>query len=74
MDVKLDADATVRFATATAEAASAPPPGNQIAVIVDGEVASAPTVVERVSDGQVQIMGGFTADRAHRLAAILGGS
>lgn len=42
--------------------------GQQVAIFLDGEVISAPTVNERISGGQAVISGGFTLDDAKLLA------
>ncbi len=61
------AGAAILQAMTTAAVASAPP-GNQLAIVVDGEVLSAPAVAEPLTDGTVQIAGGFTRERASELA------
>lgn len=45
--------------------------GRQIAIVLDGVVISAPVVQSRISGGQAQITGRFTADEASRLAIML---
>ncbi|WP_165985752.1 SecDF P1 head subdomain-containing protein [Streptomyces sp. YIM 98790] len=52
-----------------------PVPQNQVAIVMDGEVVSAPAVQERIGGGTVQIQGGvdepFTQDSAKEFAALL---
>ena len=45
--------------------------GRQIAIVLDGVVISAPVVQDRISGGNAQITGRFTADEASRLAIML---
>lgn len=44
-------------------------PANQFAIVVDGEVISAPAVQSAITGGQAQISGSFTRDGAENLAA-----
>jgi len=50
------------------------PPANQLAIVVNASVVSAPVVQERIESGQVQISSGFSRREAGDLAAALGGS
>jgi len=45
--------------------------GKRLAIILDGNVNSAPVIRERIPSGQAQISGGFTADEARDLAIVL---
>jgi len=45
--------------------------GNQVVIVLDGIVQSAPVVNEPILSGDTQISGSFTADEAKRLAAVL---
>ena len=45
--------------------------GKQIAIVLDDVVISAPVVQDRISGGEAQITGRFTADEASRLAIML---
>jgi preprotein translocase subunit SecD len=65
---ELTAEATQRFADATKEAV-----GKQIAIIVDGQVVSAPTVQDPILNGTGVITGSFDEERAKALAAQLNG-
>ena len=56
---------TEKFATATAELA---PSNGQIAIIVDGQVVSAPAVNEAIPGGSAVISGNFTYETANELA------
>jgi preprotein translocase subunit SecD len=43
----------------------------RLAIVLDGNVHSAPVIRERIPSGQAQITGGFTADEARDLAIVL---
>lgn len=45
--------------------------GQQVAIVLDGIVQSAPSVREPIRDGKTEISGSFTAEEAKRLAAVL---
>lgn len=45
--------------------------GRRLAIVLDGQVHSAPTIRSRISGGTAQITGGFTMDDARRLAIVL---
>jgi preprotein translocase subunit SecD len=55
-----------KFAQATAENV-----GRSFAIVVDGEVVSAPIIREPITDGSGQISGNFTQQAANELAAVL---
>jgi preprotein translocase subunit SecD len=74
VQVALGAEGTTAFASTTANAVTMTTPANQIAIVVDDAVVSAPVVQERIVSGQVQISGGFSQQEAEDLAALLGGS
>jgi protein-export membrane protein SecD/preprotein translocase SecF subunit len=48
-----------------------PPPQNQIAIVLDGLVVSAPVVQSAIPDGQTSITGDFTQEEAENLANVL---
>jgi preprotein translocase subunit SecD len=68
---QLDDDGADRFAEATTEAVGAPPPTDEIAIIVDRVVISAPTVQSAITGGSGEITGGFSEDEAKDLATQL---
>jgi preprotein translocase subunit SecD len=45
--------------------------GKRLAIILDGNVHSAPVIREKIPSGQAQITGGFTAEEARDLAIVL---
>jgi preprotein translocase subunit SecD len=53
------------------DAAAAQVLGRQLAVVVDGRVLSAPSMMSSHFNGQAQITGTFTKDEAEALAAAL---
>jgi preprotein translocase subunit SecD len=59
-----------KFTALTQIAVSATPPTNQVAIVLDGIVYSAPTI-NSVINGDAQITGGFTQKQAQDLAGVL---
>lgn len=47
--------------------------GDQLAIVVDGEIVTAPTVQSPITGGTVQIAGRFTEDEARALATAITG-
>jgi preprotein translocase subunit SecD len=45
--------------------------GKRLAIVLDGNVHSAPVIREKIPSGQAQITGGFTAEEARDLAIVL---
>ena len=68
--VDLDAEATAVLADLSTELAGT---GSQLAVVLDGELVSAPVMNAPVVDGQVQLVGGYTEKDAKELADRLNG-
>ncbi|WP_432037294.1 SecDF P1 head subdomain-containing protein [Streptomyces cucumeris] len=62
-----------RFARLTQELSTQQAPGNELAIVRDGRVLSAPSVASSITGGTVVISGGFTAASARELARGLGG-
>jgi protein-export membrane protein SecD len=67
----LDGEGTDDFADATTQAVGAPPPTDQIAIIVDRVVISSPTVQSAITGGNGEITGGFSEQEAKDLATQL---
>ena len=61
--IEFDAEGTKLFADLTKENI-----GKQIAIFLDGQVISAPTVQTEITDGKAVITGNFTLDEAKKLA------
>lgn len=66
VSLKFSRDGATAFETATAANIE-----KQIAIVLDGVVISAPVVRARISGGEAQISGNFTAGEAARLAVML---
>lgn len=64
----LDADGTREFADVTSELTEEEWPQNMLAVVLDGEVISAPQVRAALTDGEAVIAGGFDQRIAESLA------
>ena len=59
------------FADVTGRLSSVQPPLNQLAIVLNGAVVSAPAVNERITGGELQISGAFTQEEAEALASSL---
>jgi preprotein translocase subunit SecD len=68
VNIRFDAEGADAFARLTAENV-----GERIAIVIDGEVLTAPIVREPISGGRVQISGNFTGEEANGLAVALAG-
>ncbi|MBC7986825.1 MAG: protein translocase subunit SecD [Sphingomonadaceae bacterium] len=66
VDITFDGDGTRRFAQATQQNV-----GKPFAMILDGEVLSAPNINEPILGGQAQISGSFSVETANDLAIAL---
>ncbi|WP_031078298.1 protein translocase subunit SecD [Streptomyces sp. NRRL S-118] len=62
---------TKKFAQTTGKLASQAPPQNQFAIMLDGQVVSAPSVSSAIGGGSAEISGSFNQDSATDLANIL---
>jgi protein-export membrane protein SecD len=68
VDFRFDGTGARRFGTATTQNV-----GKRFAIILDDEVISAPSINEPITGGSGQITGGFTAETAGDLVALLRG-
>jgi preprotein translocase subunit SecD len=68
---ELDGDGAERFADATTQAVGAPPPTDQIAIVVDRVVISSPMVQSAITGGSGEITGNFSEQEAKDLATQL---
>lgn len=60
-----------KFARVTSDLVGFPAPQNQLAIVLDGLVVSAPRINEAISGGQAQITGNFTQVESQDLANVL---
>lgn len=68
VNLSLDDEGSQSFARLTTELAAKTPPQNQLAIVVNGRVVSAPTVMSPITGGKVQISSNFTKQDAEKLA------
>lgn len=66
VDIEFTEEGAIKFEEITARYV-----GKQIAIVLDGEVMSAPRVIEKISGGRAEITGNFTIEEAKRLAIVL---
>jgi preprotein translocase subunit SecD len=64
-------EGTKAFGALTARVTSLPSPQNQVAIVLDGLVVSAPVIKEDIPSGNAQITGSFTQVEAQDLANVL---
>jgi preprotein translocase subunit SecD len=71
--VSLDftSDGTKKFGQLTQDVVNLPAPQNQVAIVLDGVVVSAPRINEAILGGQAQITGSFSQLEAQDLANVL---
>jgi hypothetical protein len=72
VQVTLTDDAASVFEDVTKRVSTLGPPLNQLAIVLNGAVVSAPAVQEPIKGGTLQITGGFTQGEAEALATALG--
>lgn len=73
VNLSLDDEGSQSFTRLTTELAAKTPPQNQLAIVVNGRVVSAPTVMSPITGGKVQISSNFTKQDAEKLAADITG-
>ncbi len=66
-----DNEGTKKFGALTQRVTSLPAPQNQVAIVLDGLVVSAPRINEAIVSGNAQITGSFTQVEASDLANVL---
>ena len=69
----LDSKGATLFEQLTAALAKQTPPANQLAIVVRGEVVTAPSVQSAIAGGKVEISGGYDRDSAEQLATKITG-
>ena len=70
--VTLTSSGAEAFSQLTGRLASLAPPANELAIVVDGLVVSAPAVMSTIDGGTLRISGNFTEDEATRLVDDIG--
>lgn len=71
VDLDFTAAGSAKFAAITATLSQQTSPANQFAIVLDGDVLSAPMIQQAITGGQAQITGTFTRQRAVDLAALI---
>jgi SecD-like export protein len=71
--IDLRPDDAPRLASLTTNLAREQDPRNRLAVVIDGRIASAPTVMEPITGGSLVLSGDFTRAQAERYVELLGG-
>ena len=71
VSLTFDGDGTRAFGALTTRVTSLPSPQNQVAIVLDGLVVSAPVINEAIPSGNAQITGSFTQTEAADLANVL---
>ena len=71
VSLNFDRDGTKKFGEITQRVVSLTPPQNQVAIVLDGLVVSAPRIIDAILGGQAQITGNFTQQEASDLANVL---
>ena len=64
-------EGTKAFGTLTTRVTKLPAPQNEVAIVLDGLVVSAPAIIEAINSGSAQITGSFTQTQAVDLANVL---
>jgi preprotein translocase subunit SecD len=68
VNLKFDKEGTTAFGAVTSRVTALTPPLNQVAIVLDGLVISAPQINEAILTGDARITGGFTQKYAKKLA------
>jgi preprotein translocase subunit SecD len=71
VSLTFNSEGTSAFAAVTSRVTSLPEPTNQLAIVLDGLVVSAPRINEAIPSGTAQITGSFTQLEAKDLANVL---
>jgi preprotein translocase subunit SecD len=71
VQLRFDSEGSKLFADTTQKLFGQQPPQNQFAIVLDGQVVSAPRVNEPILGGQASITGDFTQQQATDLATVL---
>lgn len=71
VSLNFNKEGTKKFGEITQRVVSLTPPQNQVAIVLDGLVVSAPRIIDAILGGQAQITGNFTQQEASDLANVL---
>ncbi len=71
VNLDFNSDGAAAFESATGELASRTDPQNRFAIVLDGEVISAPSVSSSIPGGRAEISGNFNQQSATQLANVL---
>lgn len=71
VQMTFDGKGADQFGAITGQLAAKPAPENQFAIVLDGEIVSAPSVSTAISGGDAQISGGFNQKSAEALGNML---
>ena len=71
VSLEFDNEGTSAFGALTSRVTTLPEPTNQVAIVLDGLVVSAPRITEAIPSGNAQITGSFTQLEAQDLANVL---
>ena len=71
VSLTFNSEGTAAFGAVTSRVTSLPEPNNQLAIVLDGLVVSAPRINEAIPSGTAQITGSFTQLEAKDLANVL---
>lgn len=71
VSLTFNGEGTKAFGALTSRVTSLPSPTNQVAIVLDGLVVSAPSINEAIPSGNAQITGNFTKVEAEDLANVL---
>jgi preprotein translocase subunit SecD len=71
VSLEFNNEGTTAFAALTSRVTVNPEPTNQVAIVLDGLVVSAPRITEAIPSGNAQITGSFTQLEAQDLANVL---
>ncbi len=69
--IDFNGEGTNKFGALTTSVTSLAAPQNQVAIVLDGLVVSAPRINEAINGGSAQITGSFTQEEASNLANVL---
>jgi preprotein translocase subunit SecD len=69
--LNFNGEGTRAFAAVTSRVVSQSPPQNQVAIVLDGLVVSAPRIISAITAGNAQITGNFTQTDSSDLANVL---